>query len=189
MPKILSDENNRVFAVDGIVYPSVTDILDDMGFIDKTWFTEQGADNGTRRHRVCELDDLDDLDEASVDQADMPYLRAWQQLKAETKVIIIETERRHYHPLYGYCGKPDTVVLYNGHKEVWDRKNTPNRQKWHRLQGGGYIGLYADVFYARCVYLTANGRFKLSERVYGRQDREDFLTINRAYQIKKECTK
>jgi len=189
MHEIITDEANRIFKVDGVRYPSVTEILQYMGFIDTTWFTEQGAENGTRRHLVCEFDDKNDLDESTVDPLDMPYLLAWRQLKAEAGITIIETEKRHYNHIYGYCGKPDCTVLYQGHKEVWDRKATANKQKWHRLQGGGYIGLYDDVFYARCVYLQANGKFKLSESVYGRKDRDDFLTINRAYQLRKECMK
>lgn len=187
MPDIQTDEDNRLFTVDGIRYPSVSDILQDMGFINTTWYTEQGADNGTRRHKVCELDDLDDLIEESVDPDDLPYLEAWRQLKTETGITIIETEKRHFNTLYGYCGKPDCVALYKGHKEVWDRK-TGSKEKWHRLQMGGYINLYDDVFAARCVYLQANGKFKLSDP-YGRKDREDFLIINRTYQLRKECIK
>jgi len=184
MPEILLNETERIFTVEGVRYPTVSDILQKEEFIDNHFFTEQGAENGTRRHLACYLDDMNDLDEDSVDEDDLPYLEAWRQLKKDTGIVIVQGEKRDFNHIYKYCGKPDTIVMFDGHKEVWDRK-TGKREPWHRFQIGGYIGLYDDVFYGRCVYLQDNGLFKLGER-YGRKDREDFLTILKTYYLREE---
>jgi hypothetical protein len=167
----------------------VTGVLQAEGFIDTQWFTEEGADNGTRRHLMCYLDDIDDLDESSIDPIDIPYLEAWRQLKIDTGIEIIESEVRRYNHTYRYCGKPDTIVIFQEKKEVWDRKASTAKQSWHRFQGGGYTGLYEDVFFARCVYLMPNGKFKLSKDTFGRKDRIDFLTILRTHQLREEMKK
>jgi hypothetical protein len=184
MPDIFVDEVNRIFTVEDVRYPTVSDILQGEGFGINPFFTEQGADNGTRRHLACYLDDIDDLIEGSIDEDDLPYLEAWRQLKKDTGLVIIESEKRKFNLTYKYCGKPDTIVMFDGHKEIWDRK-TGKKELWHRFQIGGYIGLYDDVFYGRCVYLQDNGLFKLGEK-YGRKDREDFLTILKTYYLREE---
>ena len=187
MPEIITDEVNRVFKVDGIIYPSATEILQEMGFIDTTWFTEQGADNGTRRHKVLQLAALDDLIESSVDIEDMPFLLAFQNLMETTKAVPIKEciEERRFNSIYGYCGKPDLPVIYNGRNEIWDFK-TGIKQGWHGLQIGGYLGLFDDIFYGRCIYLQPNGKFKLSTNIYGRAERTDFLTILSAHYLKEK---
>lgn len=187
MPEIQTDENNRLFAVDGIRYPSVSDVLQNMGFIDTTWLSEQGRDNGSRRHKVCELDNLDDLIEESVDPADKPFLSASRQNKADTGIQIHEVEQRRYNHVYRFCGKPDMLVMFRGHQEIWDIK-TGNKMPHYKYQIGGYLSLYDDCFYGRCVYLKPNGRYKLGER-YGSKERREFLQINAVYQMRKECIK
>jgi hypothetical protein len=94
-------------------------------------------------------------------------------------------EKRRFNLTWRYCGRPDLPVILNGRKEIIDLKMSPNELPWHRLQGGGYIGLFDDVFHARCAYLQSNGKFKLSKTTYGRKDREDFLSILRTYQIRR----
>jgi hypothetical protein len=188
MPDLIQEDyENRIFTVDGVRYPSVSDVLQSMGFIDTTWLSESGRDNGTRRHRVMELDNLDDLIEESVDLADMPFLNASRQGKSDTGIKILEVEQRHYNHVYKFCGKPDILVMFRGHKEIWDFK-TGSKMPHYKYQIGGYLSLYDECFYGRCVYLQANGKYKLGER-YGSKERREFLQINAVYQLRKECVK
>lgn len=189
MPDFLADEVSRTFTLDGIPIPSVTEILQQEGFVDTTWFTEEGADNGERRHYMAYLEAKDDLDEDSIDDDDRPYLYAFRDLLTLTGAQPIPDlmEKRRVNLIYRYCGRPDLPVIYNGRKEVWDLKMSPSEQKWHRLQIGGYVGLFDDIFFGRCAYIQANGKFKLSKEVYGRKDREDFLCILRTNQIRRMC--
>lgn len=184
-PEIVSDEDKRIFQVDGVHYASVTEILKELGFLGNPFYTQQGAENGSRRHLVCELDDKDDLDESSVDPEDIPYLEAWRELKRVSGITVVESEVRRYNHVHKYCGKPDALVFFQGRNEVWDRK-TGKQEKWHRWQLGGYIGLYDDVFCGRCVYLQANGKFKLGD-AYGRKEREEFLCIAKVYHMRRGC--
>lgn len=187
MAEIVSDETNRTFKVNGISYASVTEILDEMGFVNKEWLTTNGAINGSRRHLIFSLDNLDDLVENSVDPADKPFLDASRQGKSDTGIKILDVEQRRYNHVYRFCGKPDMIVMFREHLEVWDFK-TGQKMPHYKYQIGGYLSLYDDCFYGRCVYLQANGRYKLGER-YGSKERREFLTINATYQMKKECVK
>lgn len=190
MPDIFVDEVNRIFKVDDIRYSSITEVLQEEGFVDATWYTEDGAEDGKRRHIIFQLDDLDDLVEDSVDEDDLPYLMAWRKCKAENNIKIIEIEQRSFYEkhqfnhTYRVCGKPDTKLLYNGTPEVWDKK-TGGKAPWHRFQIGGQLCLHDDVFHGRCVYLKPNGMYEIGPR-YGRKEREDFLTILRTNQLRKE---
>lgn len=187
MPDFIADEEKRIFTLDGVPIPSVTDILDEERFVETKWFTEEGADNGERRHLMAYYEAKNDLDKDSIDDDDRPYLYAFQDLLATTGAQPIPElmEKRRVNIVYRYCGRPDLPVIFNGRKEVWDLKMSPSVQGWHRLQIGGYIGLFDDIFFGRCAYIQANGKFKLSKEVYGRKDREDFLSILRTYQIRR----
>ncbi len=183
--EVVTNEAERIFQVDGVHYASVTEILQEMGFVETQWFTEQGALNGERRHLVRHLYDVDDLVENSTDDADQAYLDAWIELKKVTGITVIESEVRRYNHFYRYCGKPDCLVMFRGRKEVWDTKMTGSPFPWVKWQLGGYIGLYDDVFTGRCVYLQASGKFKLGD-VYGRKEREEFLCIAKTYHMREE---
>ena len=172
--------------MDNVVYPSVTEILQKENFIDTNWFTPEGAENGERRHRVAYLYAIDDLVEDSIDDSDRPYLNAFVDLLNVTgaKPIPELMEKRRFNLTWRYCGRPDLPVIFQGRKEIWDLKMSPNELAWHAAQIGGYLGLFDDIHHGRCAYLMKNGKFKLSNKVYGRKEREDFLTILRAHQLR-----
>ncbi len=71
----------------GVIVPGVTEILQSVGIIDTTWFTEESAWRGSVIHKCCELDDLGDLDEASVVEEAKGYLEAWRLFKREMKFL------------------------------------------------------------------------------------------------------
>jgi hypothetical protein len=187
MPETFCNEEERIFTIDNSLIPSVTGVLAEEGFVDVQWFTQEGAENGTRRHTIAYLHAIDDLVEDSIDDTDKAYLDAFIDLLAVTGAIPIPElmEKRRFNLTYRYCGRPDLPVIYQGRKEIIDLKMTSNVQGWHRLQIGGYIGLYDDIFHGRCAYLQSNGKFKLSKDVYGRKDREDFLCILRTNQLRR----
>ena len=177
---IIEDEVRRIFTVDGVKYSSVTEVLEAEGFIDTSYFTDRAADDGTRRHTITQLDDVDDL--ASCDITDMPYLEAWRRCKLENVIRIVEIEVRRYNHLYQYCGKPDRLAWFQEKLTILDIK-TGAKMPWHMLQLAGYMGLYDNVFQGIDIYLRDNGTYVLGKKA-GRKDRDDFLTIMRTHNLR-----
>ena len=48
---LLFDPEKHEYRVNSVLYPSVTEILSEMGFIDRTWFTEDGRLRGKLTHQ------------------------------------------------------------------------------------------------------------------------------------------
>ena len=65
-------------------------------------------------HLACELDDQDDLDEASVEVDVAPYLAAYRKFRAEVRPEILLNEHRVYHKTWNYCGTLDRVMRIQG---------------------------------------------------------------------------
>jgi hypothetical protein len=58
-------------------------------------------------HKACELDDLKQLDEESLDPALAPYLAAWRKFSRDYDVQWSGIEERVYHPQLRYAGTLD----------------------------------------------------------------------------------
>lgn len=182
LPEIVTNEAERIFQVDGVRYASVTQILKEMGFLSNPFYTEQGAENGTRRHKVIELFDNDNL--AGCDEDDLVYLQGWKKFREDKNVTIISIENRLYNTTYRYTGKPDRVIGINGKLSVLDIK-TGSPAPHEKYQIGGYLGLFGNIFAGCCVYLQDNGNYRLSE-VWGRKEREAFFNIVTTYHLREE---
>lgn len=96
----------------GFVLPSVTGILKSEGFIDTTFYTEHGRDRGSMVHLACHYDDIDDLDETTLDIQIEPYLKAYRRFKSETGFIVEKSECAMRSTIYGFAGTPDKVGTF-----------------------------------------------------------------------------
>jgi hypothetical protein len=100
-------------------------------------------DRGTAVHLACELDDLGDLDESTLDQALWPYLHAWRAFRKHTGFLPDPdgVERRLYHPDLKYAGTIDRVgLLPSGRRMVLDIK-TGGKYPWYGPQLAAYVNL------------------------------------------------
>jgi hypothetical protein len=125
------DEPTHRYELDGVVLPSVTQILQVLGGYEgiPKHILDIAAARGTAIHRATELEDLGTLDYGSLDDELIPYLMAWQKFKDDTKPELIGIEVRGYHPLLKYAGGYDrTLVLgsgrYKGTLSVLDLKSS-----------------------------------------------------------------
>ncbi|MGD9599954.1 MAG: PD-(D/E)XK nuclease family protein [Steroidobacteraceae bacterium] len=107
------DEASHVYRLDGVVVPSVTQLLQpirpDFDRIPPAVLEAKRA-LGIEVHFACELDDDDDLDEDSVPAAVEPYLQAWRKFKADAGVEVLANERKLVHVGLRFAGTLDRLV-------------------------------------------------------------------------------
>ena len=115
MPEIVFQREGHIYTVDGKEVTSVTTIIKDCGLIDTTWFNDTATTRGTYVHQATELLDKDDLDEASLDPALVPYVDAYKRFKDETGFCINDIEKIVYNSTYGYIGTLDRMGRFPSH--------------------------------------------------------------------------
>lgn len=107
------DEAAHEYRLDGKRLPSVTQILrplaPDFSAIPPAILERKRA-LGTAVHLACELDDLGELDESSLDEEVAGYLAGWRKFKADQCVTVLLNEKRLYHPRLGYAGTLDRFL-------------------------------------------------------------------------------
>ena len=132
------DPTTHIYTVNGVPVPSVTQVLAETGFIDKTWYTPAGAWRGTIVHEMLALWDCSSLDPASIDPKIAGYLEAWKKFCKEwNREEFSAIERPLYSPL-GFAGTPDRVYVDSFF--VVDIK-TGEIPWWAPLQIAGYVEL------------------------------------------------
>ncbi len=105
------NEERHEYRVNGVIVPSVTQVLQSVGLPDLSGvpaeLLEWKAGLGTAVHKATELDDLNDLDEESLDPTIKPYLEAYRKFKRESGFIPTKIEERIYSKKFGYAGTFD----------------------------------------------------------------------------------
>jgi len=145
----------HIYLVDGIRYPSVTEIIaesDGYGTA-ADFFTREAAIRGNFIHRIVELDILDRIDTDSIDQALMPYYTAWKKFRQENMLTVESVEKPMASPVFMFAGTPDIVGTLNGEKTILDIKSgAPSPATG--MQIAGY-----KVFWASRGFCTARSPY------------------------------
>jgi hypothetical protein len=171
----------------GVVRPHITGMLLRTGWVDDTFFTEEGSARGTAIHDATAQYDMGSL--VPGDYHDMRYrgyllshVRAMEI--AQPEFYDIEMPFMHEHYLYG--GRPDRVGKVYGQEAVLEGKSG-GPAKSHQIQ----TALQAILVAAKlklpphavgrfALYWKANGKFTLLEHTR----RQDF---DEAYRVIKVC--
>ena len=131
------DKSNHIYHWNGKQLPSVTEILEKTGWIDKTWFTDDARNRGTATHEAIRLYLQDDLDPDSVHPEVQPRLDAAKQFLHDMKVEPIHIEVPMaciLTPGQPYAGTPDLVCKMDGAITVIDWKNAAVESCWWPMQ-------------------------------------------------------
>jgi len=115
---------NHQYRVDGVIVPSVTQvlsILNDYSQVDEKTLLAS-MDFGKKVHRAIELLNNDDLDEESLDDAIKPYLEHWEKFCTDFKMTEPTSEHRMYHPTLNYAGTIDIYCFLDGVLSIIDIK-------------------------------------------------------------------
>ena len=184
MQELIFNPENHVYTIDNIYLPSVTTIIKAAGLIDTTWFTEGATTRGTYVHQATELYDKNDLDEAALDPALVPYLNAYKQFLNDTGFCIDGIEKRIHSATYGYAGTLDRLGKFPGENinSILDIKSGVPA-KWHGAQLAAYALCYPEPHNRYGLYLSDNGTYKL-KRFRDRNDMQVFLACLTIYKFK-----
>jgi hypothetical protein len=173
MDGLTFNAENHQYLLNGVPLPSVTQILSDLGFIDKSWFTDYGRTRGKFVHLACELDDRNELEEESLDSTLLPYLTAWRAFKRDTGFIVSATEKPVVNTIYNFAGTLDRIGTLNSCDAVIDIKSGAV-SPWTALQLAAYEIAENRRLKRFAVQLLETGKYKLHSYA-NPQDRQIFL--------------
>jgi len=127
LAEIIFDEKKHQYTVDGVVYPSVTDILEHLtapgyGKVNPA-ILEEAKQRGTAVHELTEAIDYgmppEEIEDGLAGYA-LAYLRFLADYDVEWELI----EHRFYEPIMGFCGTIDRVGKIDGIDAIVDIKTT-----------------------------------------------------------------
>ena len=177
---LLFDPEKHEYRVNSVLYPSVTEILSEMGFIDGTWFTEDGRLRGKLTHQIIHWHLTGELDEETIDPILRPYFDAWLQFEKDTGFVPETIEKPFANETYRFAGTPDYIGCLNGHNAIVDVK-TGIVQPWVSLQLAAYEILAKHPSLERfSLQLTKKGKYRLIQ-YKDISDRQIFLSALACY--------
>lgn len=183
------EEEAHVYYLDGVVVPSITQMLKKVGLIDDTYYTEESSERGRAVHALSAAYDLGALDVATCDSVYRPYLLAHVKVVElmRPRPTWLAVEEPAVHPHYRFGGRPDRVGVVFGLKAVWEVKSGAVERS-HSIQTAlqsilvaPRLGLPAHLVARFAEYLTANGKGRVLEH----KNRHD---CDKAYEIIRACT-
>lgn len=143
---ITFDEPTHTYRKDGVIVPSVTQILsvaDLYVHIDKALLA-RASKFGTAVHKATELHDKGTLNLLSLSVALAPYLDGWKKFKKDTDFKILESESVVYSKM-GYAGTLDRIGTMGGKLTLLDIKTTTTIPKTIALQLGAYRHAWQEM--------------------------------------------
>lgn len=166
------DEETHTYYWQGRVVPGITRLMEPIHSYDSVpdWILERKADLGRQVHYACELWDLDDLIEESLDPSIVPYLAAYKDFRKQHTGRIHAIEPLLYHASMGYAGQPDRDMELDTPNDVVEIKTTS--QLWNAVgvQLAAQEHLIKSCNPARkpggkrfALQLKADGKFTLRE--------------------------
>ena len=143
MPPLTFDEEAHEYRLDGVVIPSVTQVIREAGLIDTQWYTEEGRERGAEVALVTELHDKGILDEDTVTDEIRPYLKAWKRFKADTGFLCELIEEPVYHRELRYAGTLDRIGTWreSPNRILLDIK-TGGPEPCHAIQTAAYAACF-----------------------------------------------
>jgi len=172
------DEATHTYSLDGKVVPSVTQILNianDFGFVNKD-VLDRASKFGTAVHKMTELYDACDLNEATLDIALLPYLDAWKMFLSNTNFRVISSEARVYSK-HGYAGTFDRLGYLDGRLTLLDIKTSTTVARSTSLQLAAYEQAYKEMHDMQIEQLISVQLKPCAYTIRHHDDRTDFLTF------------
>jgi hypothetical protein len=139
------NDEKHIYKLDGLVIPSVTQIMHGSGLVDLEWISQEILDNtsdlGKKVHKTTELYDKETLDVKVLHPTLKNYLDGWIKFRKDFNFTPAEIELQLFHELYKYAGRIDRIGLIGKELTLLDIKSG-TKQKSHQIQTMGYKLLY-----------------------------------------------
>jgi hypothetical protein len=195
-------DSDHIYRLDGRKVPGFTQIAQNMGLIpDMSFATVAGRDEGTALHEWCDFAAQGLKPDADPDPRIAPRYTQFLKFLAETEFKRVGSESLLYHPMLGYCGKPDLWGTLAGRNVIIDIKGGA-RLPFHALQLAAYrillregvgadgvpvkFGLVPASIYT--LYLS-DENYRLSQVEYPALHERNWGAIVAAYHAKKHYIK
>jgi hypothetical protein len=173
------DPATHTYTVEGVKFPSVTQILQAMGFVDTAFFTEHARTRGKYVHQIIGWSVTGEIDESTIDPELQGYLDAWGAFIRDTGFISTATEKPMGSILHRFAGTPDHIGMLNKQEAVVDAK-TGAIAPWVGLQLAGYEILAARPLKRFALALKEDGKYSL-KAFTDRQDSQIFKAALAVY--------
>jgi hypothetical protein len=145
--KIEFNEERHEYRVNGVIVPSVTQVLQSVGLPDFSGIPANIKDDvlewksglGKSVHKATELDDLGVVDNYNLDPRTLPFLEAYRRFKRESGFQGVLLEEKICNPTYQYTGTLDRVGVINGKYSLIDFKTGITDPKVVGPQTAAYV--------------------------------------------------
>lgn len=172
-PGLTFEPEEHAYHFDGVRIPSVTQVLQPVGFDYSSipfGTLEHAAQRGTAVHLATEFYDDGDLDEDSIDPEILPYVEAWRRFREESGFVVWRSEVRVHSARHGFAGTFDCLGVLNGKMCIVEKKTTATLHPSTAIQVSAYLrayneGLPREEQAKRCysVHLRRDGTYRLDE--------------------------
>lgn len=139
------DEVQHVYTFNGVVKPSVTQLLNklhDFGMVPRD-VLDAACARGTFVHLLCQFHDEGDLDDGSVGEY-QGYLDAWKKFCADYKAEWEGIEVQGYSERFGFAGTMDRRGTLNGIRHIVDIKTSAAPHRVWGMQTAAYRQISAE---------------------------------------------
>lgn len=173
--KLTFNEVLHQYILDGVILPSVTEVLKGVGIIDFSMVPASILDRackfGTAVHMTTELSDRGILDEETLDPNLKPYLAGWRLFRQEYGFIPTHIEGRIFSKIYRVAGTPDRVGSWNIDDSIIipDIKTSFELYPANAIQLAAYEMMYKEITKPKVkvkrlsVLLDDKGAYKVNE--------------------------
>ena len=197
MGNLTFTEKGHEYRLDGLVLPSVTQIISDVGLSDFSRVNKELLDRsvafGSAVHETIRLKIKGTLDESTLDEHLVPYLRAWEKFYNDFSVCVWASEEKGHNPTLRYayrfdykasmyCNKKTGIYLIDiktGHPKPADR-----------IQLAGYrLGVQEKVDGIMLLYLNPDIKpfgYKVDVATYNKKDEAVFISALNIWNFRKE---
>lgn len=162
-------ESDHSYWVDGVQWPSITQMISAVGLVNAEWYTEESCDRGHDVHALTAAYDLGALDVASCVSPFRGYLLAHVKAMQILRPRIFAVEEPLVHRLYRFGGRPDRIVKLDGALGVLEVKSgarhpaQPIQTMLQAMLVEQVIGLAPEMQLRWCLFLKPDGRFKVEQ--------------------------
>lgn len=189
------NEETHEYFIDGVQYPSVTDIAKPISFARLDALQKSMLDRARIRgqivHELCEeYILLGEIDETALDPEISPYMASFVEWARTYRPKVIYTEKRLFSKDMGYCGCLDMLCEIDGKVTLIDYKTTATIDKKSlSVQLAGYeelvyhiLGIKVEQFMV--LQIKKNGY--VFKEIKPNYEWFNILKLHNAYMNKKE---
>lgn len=175
----------HTYYIDGAPIPSVTQMLKTTGWVDDTFYTDDGRERGTAVHHYTAQYDLGVLELAAVPRNIRAWVLAYIEIMERVRPVWDYVEVPFWHPTVRFGGTPDRVGIWQSLRTVAEQKSGAPRPAdaiqtaLQAILVAHTTSLPAPAWQRLCFYLKPNGRFVV-ERHPDKRDYDEAHRVLRA---------